>query len=294
MTNEEFNQTVNDGQVKVESAVVNDTPTPAKVKATRDLIWKIICLAVFLAMVTVNALASILPINGQNTGEISDSYPNLFAPAGITFAIWGVIYVLLAAFIVFQFFETKTGESEKRLKWTRIFFLLSSLANIAWIFCWHYHQILASLLVMLVILVCLAVIHVILTKVKMKTGEYLFLRLPFSIYFGWITVATVANVTTWLVSIGWDGSPIMSEGMWTVTILVVAAVIALAVVTSRGSWAYGATVVWAYAGILIKHLDPGAFASEYIAIIITVSICLGLLAAASLLAVFGRKIKLTT
>lgn len=288
MSNDDLNQ------IKPETAASDAGPGEKIVKEpSPGLVWKLICLIVFLAMVIVNALASILPINGQDTGAISDSYPNLFAPAGITFAIWGLIYLLLGAFTIFQFLTARSPEAVKRLQWARIMFIVSSLANIGWIFCWHYLQILASLILMLVILVCLAVIHIKLTRVKMNPAEYLFLRLPFSVYFGWITVATVANVTTWLVSIGWDGW-LFSEEMWTVIILVVATIVALAVITSRGSWAYGATLVWAYAGILIKHLDPEAFASAYTAVIVTASICLGLLAAASILAVFGRKIRLSS
>jgi hypothetical protein len=253
----------------------------------------ILVLIVLIVMVAVNAMANILPINNLSTGEISDAYPNLFAPAGLTFAIWGLIYLLLAAFTVFQFFQPKTEEAARRLKFVQLFFVISSLANAAWIFCWHYLLLPASLALMLVILISLIAINHRLAKEKLAANEWLFLRLPFSIYFGWITVATVANVTVLLVDLDWNRFG-LNEPFWTIIILIVATIIALAVIGKNRDWAYGAVVVWAYAGILIKHLEADlskGFGGQYIMVIITVSICLGFVAAASFLSILGRKVR---
>lgn len=253
----------------------------------------ILVLITLIIMVAVNAMANILPINNLTTGEISDAYPNLFAPAGLTFAVWGLIYLLLAAFTVFQFFQPKTEEAARRLKYVQLFFVISSVANTAWIFCWHYLLLPVSLGLMLVILICLIAINHRLAKEKLPAFEWLFLRLPFSIYFGWITVATVANVTALLVDLDWNRFG-LSEPFWTIVILIVATLIALAVIGKNRDWAYGAVVVWAYAGILIKHLEADlskGFGGQYIMVIITVSICLGFVAAASFLSILGRQVR---
>ncbi len=260
----------------------------------KSLPLKILVLLAYLGMVGINALANILPINGLNTGEISDSYPNLFAPAGLTFAIWGLIYFLLLVFVIYQFVPAKKVDSQARLKRVQVLFVISSIANIGWIFAWHYLQIAISLVLMLVILVSLILTDRQVSKQSnMTLRERLCLKLPFSVYFGWITVATVANFTTLLVDLGWDGFGV-SENVWTVIILIVAALIALAVVKTRLNWAYGAVFVWAYAGILIKHLDSSfGFGGQYIEVIVTVSVCLGLIAAASIPALFGRSIQIS-
>ena len=243
----------------------------------------IIVLITYLAMVTVNGLANALPINGMITGAISDSYPNLFAPTGITFIIWGVIYLLLAAHTLYQLgLFHKKGEEVKTalLKEVGTLFAISSVANFAWIFSWHYKIIPLSMLLMLVILICLALITIRINKEKLTTNEKIFIRLPFSVYFGWITVATIANATTLLVDK--LGSPVnllgISEVVWTVAILLVGLVIAVITTLKYRDIAYGLVIVWAYLGILIKHLTakplPDGFNSQYPAVIATVIVSL--------------------
>lgn len=208
----------------------------------------------FLAMITVNALANILPIGGMGTGEVSDSYPNLFAPAGITFSIWGVIYALLALHTFYQF--RKGDES------IQIIFSVSSVVNIAWLFSWHYQMIGLSLLLMLILLVCLIRINDLIDHTDMDRYSYWALSVPFSVYLGWITVATIANVTTFLVSIGWSGWGI-SEMTWTAIVLVVGVLIALSWAFRRRDPVYLLTLIWAYTGILIKHTSREGFNGEY-------------------------------
>lgn len=243
----------------------------------------IIVLITYLAMVIVNGLANALPINGMITGDISDSYLNLFAPTGITFIIWGVIYLLLAAHTAYQLgFFRKNGEEVKTalLKEAGTLFAISSMANFAWIFSWHYKIIPLSMLLMLVILVCLALITIRINKEKLNTNEKIFIRLPFSVYFGWITVATIANATTLLVDK--LGSPVnllgISEVVWTVAILLVGLLIAVITTLKYRDIAYGLVIVWAYLGILIKHVMdkplPNGFNSQYPAVIVTVVISL--------------------
>lgn len=239
----------------------------------------ILVLITYLGMVIVNGLANALPINGMITGDISDSYPNLFAPTGITFIIWGVIYALLAAYTAYQlglFQGDKQQVKTELLNKVGTLFAISSVANIAWIFSWHYKNIPLSMLFMLVILVCLMLINIRINKEKLTSKEKFFIRLPFSIYFGWITVATIANATTLLVDK--LGSPAnllgISEVVWTVVILLVGTLIGAVTTLKNRDIAYGLVLVWAYIGILIKHLMakplPDGFNSQYPAVIVTV------------------------
>ncbi len=243
---------------------------------TPSFALKIIVGITYAIMIIMNALANILPINGVGTGEVSDSYPNLFAPAGLTFSIWGVIYFLLALYVLYQFgiLKSKTGEGDKNLL-TRvgILFSVTSIANSIWILTWHYGLIPLSVVIMLVILICLILINLMTKNANLSGREKLFVRLPFSIYFGWITVATIANVTALLVDIGWNGFGI-SEVIWTVIIVGVGAAIGIATMFSMKDMAYGLVLIWAYAGILIKHLSDEGFNGEYFTIIVAVAVCI--------------------
>lgn len=239
---------------------------------------KVLVTITYIAMVVVNALANIIPINGQNTGEVSDSYPNLFAPAGYTFSIWGLIYLLLGAYTLYQlgFFGNKNNHMiDSLLNKIGFYFSVSSIANVFWIFAWHYDFIGVSLSLMIIILISLIIINRILKQEEIKTREKLFIRLPFSVYFGWITVATIANVTTWLVSINWNGFGI-SEVAWTVIVLLVGIIIGILTLLDNNDVNYGLVIIWAYVGILVKHISRDGFAGQYPAIIITTSICITL------------------
>lgn len=243
---------------------------------TPKLSLRIFVAGTYLLMLVMNALANILPINGKGTGEISDSYPNLFAPDGITFSIWGLIYLLLGLYVLYQFGALIGGaRSGNRRLLTRIgvVFSLSSLANSLWILTWHYERILYSLVLMMVILLCLLWINLQTKSAVLSLREKFFIRLPFSVYFGWITVATIANITTLLVDLGWEGFGV-SENLWTVLVLLVGAAIGILTMFSQRDMAYGGVLLWAYAGILYKHVKPAGFDGAYPMVVITASLCL--------------------
>ncbi|AEV28667.1 hypothetical protein SpiGrapes_0839 [Sphaerochaeta pleomorpha str. Grapes] len=251
----------------------------------------------YIIMITVNALANILPFNGITTGDISNAFGNLFAPAGITFSIWGVIYTLLALYVLYQMgvFRKDTSKfMNELLDKVAPLFVFSSLANATWMFAWHYKAFPLSLILMVIILICLYFILQILKVQDLRKASYFFLRLPFSIYFGWITVATIANATTLLVSLGWKGFG-LSEVIWTILILIVGTAIGIATALVHKDIPYNLVIVWAYLGILIKHRSETGFAKDYPSIIITVYICLGLLLASVLfLALKKNRQKRTT
>lgn len=232
---------------------------------------KLTALITYILMIAVNTLAMTLPINGVTTGEVSDSYPNLFAPAGITFSIWGVIYLFLILYSIYQFgiFQRKENlYKEEIFKKIGILFAISSVLNAIWIFTWHYGIIWLSVLIMIGILILLIMINNITKNAKLSLKDYIFIRLPFSIYLGWITIAAIANITAWLVQIGFNGFGI-PDAFWTIGILIVGLVIASLTVLRNRDVAYGLVVIWAYIGIYIKHTSNEGWNSGYTAIIFT-------------------------
>lgn len=254
-------------------------------KNSKKLIIQIFVAISFIAMVTVNALANILPINNISTGEISDMYSNLFAPAGLTFSIWGLIYLLLGLYVLYQFglFLKNQEKRSDLLNKIALLFIFSSLANIAWIFAWHYDFIGISVLLIVTMLVLLIKVADLLRKEKFSNQEKLFLVLPFSIYFGWITVATIANISIFLVSINWNGWG-LSDEIWTVIVLIVGAIIGMIRMFYDRNIFYGLVFIWAYLGILIKHISVDGWNNQYpliiyssIILIITFIICKSIL-----------------
>lgn len=249
---------------------------------------KIAVLLSFLLMMTVNALANILPLNGQTTGEVANAYPNLFTPAPLTFTIWGVIYLLLACYVIYQlgFFQKKRRPEASLLKSIAIYFIISSLANAAWIFSWHFEIIFLSVLLMAVILVCLILVTRRLNRRELSAKEKFFLKLPFSIYFGWITVATIANITVFLVSIGWNGFSLGDE-FWMLIILTVGLLLGSIVILKNKDVAYGLVLIWAYLGILIRHISVAGYEGAYPKIIVMILVCLALFAATEAYAIMS-------
>lgn len=254
-------------------------------------IIKITTVATFIIMIAVNVMANILPINGVNTGEVSDSYQNLFAPAGLTFSIWGLIYLLLAGYTLYHvglFRGGESPESRELLRKTGILFSVSSLVNAAWIFSWHYDLIPLSMLLMVVLLACLMIINHSIGNASLSTREKFLVRLPFSVYFGWITVATIANATVLLVSFDWNRFGLM-EQTWAIIIIAVGMLIGAATAIRNSDIAYGLVIIWAYIGIYIKHTSESGFSGQYPAVIYTVVACIAMLVVAQVYILFSRK-----
>ncbi len=224
-------------------------------------IYALLNLVGLVATIYINFLATSLPLNGKTTGELSDAYPNLFVPAGFTFAIWGVIYSLLIAFVIYQLVVAFGKDEQKKrfIDTIGILFFLSCIFNSAWIFAWHYQEVIVSVGLMLGILTTLILIYQRLRIGGMSvtnTTKFL-VHVPFSVYLGWITVATIANVTTLLVDINWDGFGILEE-MWAVIVLVIGTYIGQTVTSRRRDLAYGLVIIWAYYGIVAKRMSLGA------------------------------------
>ena len=205
-----------------------------------------------LVTLVVNVLANALPLNGLNTGQISDRFKVYFFPAGYGFSIWGLIYLGLIAFAVFQALPSQ--QENPRLRATGWWISLGGLANSAWIFFWHYEKFPLTLIAMLVLLGTLIITYLQLEigRTKVSAAETWAVRLPFSIYLGWITVATVANVTDVLDYLNWDGFGIAPE-VWMGIMLTAVLVIAALMNFTRRDVAYAAVILWALAGITVKQ-----------------------------------------
>ncbi|WP_270182674.1 tryptophan-rich sensory protein [Alkalihalobacillus sp. CinArs1] len=200
----------------------------------------------YLLVITVNALANILPLNGQTTGEISNKLDVLFTPAGYVFSIWSLIYLLLGLWILRQF--PKDRRNLPIYQETSGLFVLSCLLNSLWIFMWHYEYFGASVLVMILLLLTLIRLYV---KAKAADASFLDL-LPFSVYLGWISVATIANISYFLTYIDWNGFG-LSASFWTILLMIVASLLALYFLKYENDWVYSLVIVWALIGIGVRN-----------------------------------------
>jgi benzodiazapine receptor len=208
-------------------------------------------LSVVLA-ITVNVLAVVLPLNGQNTGAISDRFKVYFVPAGYVFSIWGIIYIGWIAFAVYQALPTQ--KESPRLRSLGYLFALSGVFNAAWLFCWHYNRFGLSVLVMLTLLGLLIASYLKLNvgRTAGSAAEQWCIDVPFGLYLGWISVATLANVSDWLYFVHWNGFGIDPQA-WAVIMLVVAGVIGGLMARTRHDAAYPFVLVWAFIGIAFKQ-----------------------------------------
>lgn len=232
----------------------------------------------FVVTVLVNALASTGVLNGRSTGEISDKYATLVTPAGYVFAIWSVIYVLLAVFVVFQALPSQKDKAFQ--KEIGVLFVLGSVFNVVWIFLWQYEYITLSVLPMFALLATLIAIYLRLNigKSNVPVKEKVSVHLPFSVYLSWITIASIADVAAALVSVNWDGLG-LSDVTWTVVVIAVALAITLLVVFTRRDIGYSLVIIWALVGIAVKQSGNQSIVAmtETSAIVIAIALVLSIL-----------------
>jgi hypothetical protein len=209
----------------------------------------------FVLTVIVNGIAgSTTLIGGQDTAAVSDKYPTLITPAGYVFAIWGIIYALLGIFVIYQALpkQRDSGFIEK-IGWL---FVLSSIINMAWLVVWQYEFLIVSVALIIAYLLSLIGIYLRLNIGKGKIGikEKLAVHVPFSVYLGWLSIATIANISIYLVSVGWDGFGIATE-TWAVLIIAVALVLTMLMLGIRKDLAYALVVIWALVGISVNQTN---------------------------------------
>lgn len=231
--------------------------------AQRTALLPILNIVAYLAMVLVNILSNTLPLNGRTAGEISDALPSYFTPAGYTFSIWGLIYLALLGYTVYQALPAQRRAPFQR----RIgpLFIISSLANIGWLFAWHYGFYVLSVLTMLSLLITLIAIYVRLDigchEASISWQQKLSVHTPFSLYLGWITVATIANISSVANYLGWNGFGINGPA-WSAIMMFAAVVIAGLLLLRRSDLAYAAVLVWALFGIRAAYPDINLIATS--------------------------------
>lgn len=219
---------------------------------------------------TMNGLANSLPINGQTTGEISDRFTIYFVPAGYVFSIWGLIYLGLIAFAIYQILPAQ--RNDPLLNEIAPAYWLGSLANAAWILLWHYEFFPLTLVAMLSLLASLLYIYLRISKARtsLDRSQKWFVQLPFSIYLGWISVATIANVSQVLFSEGWNAWGI-SATAWSAIMIAIATFLGLLMQWREKDSAYVLVLIWAFIGIAIKHADTGGVVySAWAAVVVLV------------------------
>ncbi len=198
-------------------------------------------------VILINYLSNALPFNDQTTSEIANRLDVLFTPAGYVFSIWGLIYLLLALWVLRQL-----PASRRELPVYKVgtpLFILSCFLNSFWLFLWHYEYFVLSVFVMLALLITLIALYLRINAVYESSLDLL----PFSIYLGWISVATIANISYVLVEIGWDGFG-LSDVTWTIIMLIVASILAVVFRLKKGDMFYPLVFVWAFIGIGVRNL----------------------------------------
>ncbi len=220
----------------------------------KNFMLSVINFIFLLATLTVNYLANALPINNKTTGEISDKFEVLFKPAGYAFSIWGLIYLGLLLFGIYQLLPQgkKSGFIEK----IGLFFILSCLANIGWLLDWHYELYTLSVIVMLILLFSLIKIYVNLeigiADVSLK--EKWLVHQPFSLYLGWISVATIVNITVYLQWLNWNGFG-LSPVFWFILISIVGLTLSFLIAFTRMDYIFNLVILWAYIAVAVQNAD---------------------------------------
>ncbi|MBD3305047.1 tryptophan-rich sensory protein [candidate division KSB3 bacterium] len=208
----------------------------------------------FFVMIGMNGLANSLPLNGKTTGEVSASVPVLFTPASYVFSIWGVIYLWLLAFVVYHLLPVhRHALFVKRIGY---WFLLSCVANSVWLVCWHYEQFGLTMLVMLGLLACLIMIYRRLDvgRRRVSRWDHLLVHVPFSIYLGWVSVATLANFSIVLTVLNLDSLG-LPPPIFTILLLLIAAGLGIGMILRRREIAYPLVIAWALVGIAVRHQE---------------------------------------
>ena len=218
----------------------------------RSRFWPWAAVAGYLLVLVMNYLAMALPLGDRGTGEVSDNFPVAVTPAGYVFSIWGVIYLALAGFVLYQALQGST-----RLDRTRILFVLTCLLNPAWLLAWHNLLVPLSMAIMIgLLLVLLLLYREVRAARRPGAAEFWLLQLPFSLYLGWISVATLATLAAMLYDLGPLRSRALDVG-WAVLAVLLLTVVVLWVLRRLRDLPYALVAVWALIGIVVANAGEG-------------------------------------
>lgn len=254
-----------------------------------EQILKILNLIFFSVMIIINALGEYMPLGVGSTGSISARYPNLFTPAPMTFSIWGVIYLLVAVFIAYQLYIDEPDSYTYRLVGAIGFwFILSCIMNMGWMISWHNNMIWLSLIFMVGLLITLIQISSKFQSVDNPSTLGTVSAVGFNIYLGWICAATIANISVFLVQINWNRFG-LSEQFWTMVMILIGAFIGILFIALNRNYVAAGTIIWAYSGILVKHISQNGFSGKYPLIIATVICSIAIILATYIIKIFQLK-----
>ncbi len=232
----------------------------------------------FVLALVVNGLANVLRFGGNTTGDVSNAINAVFTPAPYVFRIWGVIYLWLLIYVVYQALASTAEEPFQRQ--IGLLFAINLVANAIWMPCWHMEWISAAMVLMVVILVTLLLIYV-----RLGTGmrrvrplvQWL-VRAPFSIYLGWICVATIANASALLIDLDWARWGLRDTD-WAVIMLLVGTGLSAAVSLLRRDWLFNLVIVWAFVGVFMQNRGvEGRTAAAIVALVCAALAAAGLVA----------------
>jgi hypothetical protein len=226
-------------------------------------------LVAFVLMIALNAAANILPINGYNTGEVSAMFPNYFVPAGFTFSIWSILYLLQAWWVLLSL-KIAYGKEDDLSAVALVsllmpYFSMACLLNASWILAWHFLQIGISLAIMILLLLVLIALYVQLRAFTVPPEGWISWVIPvvFVTYLAWISVATIANATAFLKALGIEGV-FSNEPIWSVVMIVIALVLGVVMGLKRREPAFAFVLCWAFFGIYrgqFNHSEMVAYTS---------------------------------
>lgn len=240
----------------------------------------ILNLVFFMIAFTVSNLSQLKIFGGITNKTISDKYDTVFTPAGVTFSIWGVIYLALFGFTIYKLVQSDRADAHDSVRQdiSKIgyLFVINNIATTFWIFAFTYEYLLVSVLLIIVQFITLLMIAVRLNLYdhhKMLANK-VFTQFPLSIYFAWICVATIANISLYLVSIGWDGFGIAPD-IWAVIMIIVTIILAIFMITAKRNPFFGLVIIWALYGIVLKRTEVDEIAFKDV--IVTAWIGIGII-----------------
>jgi hypothetical protein len=232
---------------------------------------KVFIFGTIIFTIIVNLLANVIPFNNKTTAQISDQFAVYFVPAGYVFAIWGLIYIGLLAYGYYQL-KLSPDKEKDVMKELGEWVIIGCLANSIWLFLWHYEYIVATIFMMALLLVSLLAIHFELKKINNSTRSFFWMvKAPFSLYLGWISVATIANVTDLLFSLGITGG--MNASVWAVIMIGVAGVLAIVMIIREHDYIYPSVIIWAIVGIAVRFSVVTDIVATVILTSLTIAFC---------------------
>lgn len=222
----------------------------------------------FILMILVNLIADFISLDGIKATQILSINPALFSPANYTYFIWSFIFIGLGAFTIYQYkaFNGKNKKLGAVIMDISIFFVISAIGQIGWVFALHWNNIPLTVVHLIFIIIALIITYTRINNSELPKKDERFFKIPFSIFFAWVTSMFLVNISVWLQNIGWTGCS-MSEQTWTILATLLLFIIGVTITYVFNDVAYGSTILWALVGILVKHISKSGFAGQYIWII---------------------------